>query len=311
MAAEKPADGRHPLRERAVVRVPATSANLGPGYDALGLALTFHDEVAAEVTSPDDGSVVITVTGEGAGTVPDDETHLVHRALARGFAAMGVPTPGVRLHCANAVPHGRGMGSSSAAIVAGLSLARALVADGEQLLDDDALFALAADLEGHPDNVAAAVYGGLTIALGEPGDFRAVRLDVTSPVVPVVLVPSAPLETKVARGLLPVSVPHADAAFNAARAALLVAALTGHPEQLMTATEDRLHQPYRAEAMASSAHLVRRLRDHGHPAVISGAGPTVLVLADPGQPGEVAAQAPEGWRGLVLDIDGDGVRVVG
>jgi homoserine kinase len=290
------------------VRVPASSANLGPGYDAFGLALRFHDEVTGEITGPGGGPAEITVSGEGADSVSLDESHLVHRALVRGFAELGVPRPGVRLHCANVIPHGRGLGSSSAAIVAGLALARALVTDGRDRLDDDALFAVAAELEGHPDNVAAAVYGGFTIAYGDAGAFRVARLDVTSAVVPVVLVPSLPLETKVARGLLPDVVPHADAARSAGRAALLVAALGGRPEVLMAATADWLHQPYRAPAMPESAAVVARLRDHGHPAVVSGAGPTVLALVAAEHAEEVAACAPEGWRSLVLEVDRLGVR---
>jgi homoserine kinase len=203
------------------------------------------------------------------------------------------------------------MGSSSAAIVAGLALARELLVGGRQRLDDDALFAVAAELEGHPDNVAAAVYGGFTIAYGEAGSWHAVRLEVTSPVVPVVLVPGQPLETSVARGLLPELVPHADAARNAGRAALLVAALTGRPEELMAATEDRLHEQYRAAAMPQSAALVARLRAAGRPAVVSGAGPTVLALVPPDEIAAVSAAAPEGWRALALEVDREGVRPAG
>ncbi len=290
------------------MRVPASSANLGPGFDALGLALRFHDEVTGEVLGPYGGPVEITVAGEGADSVALDESHLVHRALVRGFTELGVPVPAVRLHCENVIPHGRGMGSSSAAIVAGLALARELVTDGAGRLPDDVLFAVAADLEGHPDNVAAAVYGGFTIAYGELGSFRAVRLDVTSPVVPVVLVPPRPLETKVARGLLPDAVPHADAARNAGRAALLVAALSGRPDELLAATEDRLHEAYRAPAMPESAALVARLRGSGHPAVVSGAGPTVLALVAAERAEEVTACAPAGWRALVLEVDQHGVH---
>ncbi len=276
------------------VRVPASSANLGPGFDALGLALGLYDvvtaEVTAEVTSEVPGEATasggpgleILVEGEGAGEVPLDENHLVYRCLVRGLEELGVDVPPLRLHCVNAIPHGRGLGSSSAAIVGGLALARALVVDGVERWDDEAMFEVAAELEGHPDNVAPAALGGLTVAYGTGAGFRAARLDVAPDLAFVVFVPPDPLATTVARGLLPDVVPHADAARNAGRAALLVAALTGHPEHLFAATEDALHQGYRAPAMPGSAALISALRANGVAAVVSGAGPTVLAVVPPG-----------------------------
>ncbi len=309
------------------VQVPATSANLGPGFDSLGLALTLYDVVTAEVVAPAAADPpLITVTGECADQVPRDASHLVHRSMMRGFDAMGLRpaggegpgrglAPRVRLHCENGIPHGRGLGSSSAAIVAGLSVARALVEDGESRLDDDALFALAADLEGHPDNVAPAVYGGFTIAYADHGAFRAVKLEVTAAVSLLAYVPPDPLATAVARGLLPAEVPHAHAAHSAGRAALLVAALTSSPagrrDLLLAATEDRLHQGYRAGAMPGSAALVTSLRDAAVPAVVSGAGPTVLALVEPAAAEAAGARVPEGWRVLRLDVDRAGVRRLG
>jgi homoserine kinase len=299
------------------VRVPASSANLGPGFDSLGLALSLYDVITAEVTgevsgesvgADGDAPVVISVRGEGAEDVPLDESHLVYCSMLRAFTEMGVPAPGVRLECENAIPHGRGLGSSSAAIVGGLCAARALVTDGRRLLSDDALFALAADIEGHPDNVAPAVYGGFTIAYAADGDFRAVRLEVTSPLTYVVFIPEQPLATRAARGLLPSTVPHAEAARNAGRAALLVTALTGRPDQLFPATEDWLHQPYRAPAMAGSSALVGRLRAAGHAAVISGAGPTVLAIVPVESTAAVIAMAPDRWRVHELHVDPDGAR---
>ncbi len=230
--------------------------------------------------------------------------------MVRGFIAMDVPVPGVHLSCANAIPHGRGLGSSSAAIVAGLAAARALVVDGDRRLDDDALFHVAADMEGHPDNVAPATYGGFTIAYGDPGRFEAVRLDVDPSVAFVVLVPETVLETRVARGLLPAEVPHSDASRNAGRAALLVAALTGRPDRLLAATEDRLHQPYRAAAMPESAELLSSLRADGFAAVVSGAGPTVLAMVSPDAVAEVVARRPSGWRATELAVDATGVQLV-
>jgi homoserine kinase len=289
------------------VRVPASSANLGPGFDSLGVALGLHDVVTGEVVG---AGLTITAEGEGAAELPRDETHLVHQAMARAFGVLGATPPGVRLHCVNSIPHGRGLGSSSAAIVGGLALARALVVDGDRLLPDEALFRLAAELEGHPDNVAPAVFGAFTIAYSDDEGFAAVRLEVTSPVAFVVLVPTHAVHTKVARGLLPPTVSHRDASFNAGRAALLVAALTGQPDRLLSATEDRLHQGYRAAAMPASAELIEELRGSGVAAVLSGAGPTVLAVVDPGRVADVAAKAPTGWSASELELDRVGVRVL-
>lgn len=298
------------LSGQVSVTVPATSANLGPGFDALGLALDLRDRVTAEVLdAPTAGGPEILVEGEGAETVPRDAGHLVHRAMEAGFAHMGCETPIVRLHCHNVIPHGRGLGSSSAAIVAGLCAARGLVAGGSLLMDDDAVFALAADIEGHPDNVAPAFYGGFTVAYADGGRFHATSVSVDPRVCAVAFVPPQPVETKVARGLLPDTVTHADAAANAGRAALLVAALAGRPELLLPATEDRLHQRFREPAMPESLALVDALRADGLPAVISGAGPTVLVLTDATSREAVLGRVPQGWRVLALAVENHGARV--
>ncbi|MEU7793901.1 homoserine kinase [Micromonospora tulbaghiae] len=285
------------------VRVPATSANLGPGFDALGLALGRHDDVTAEVT---DGGVRVSVTGEGAGELPSDERHLIVTAMRATFDALGAQPAGLALECVNRIPQARGLGSSSAAIVAGVLAARALVADGEQRLDDDAALRLAAELEGHPDNVAPCLLGGFTIAWTEPGGARAVSLPVAPAVRPTVFVPAERGLTSVARAALPATVPHADAAFNAGRAALLVHALTADPGLLLPATVDRLHQEQRAPGMPATAGLVGALREAGVAAVVSGAGPTVLALS------EVPAgfQAGTDWRRWELPIDVSGARVI-
>lgn len=288
------------------VTVPATSANLGPGYDALGLALSLRDAIRAEVVEE---QTEVVVTGEGAAGVPLDETHLVRRSMQRAFDVMGCGVPPIALHCSNLIPHGRGLGSSSAAIVAGVSAARALVGGGSLLVDDDALFALAAEIEGHPDNVAPAFYGGFTIAWSAGGRFRATSVAADPRVCAVAFVPPDAVETTVARGLLPDVVPHADASLNVGRAALLVAALTRHPELLLDATEDRLHQPYRASAMPSSAALVDALRAEGMAAFVSGAGPTVMVLTDLSSQDDVAARAPQGWVSHALSVESRGVEV--
>jgi homoserine kinase len=268
------------LAERAVlVRVPATSANLGPGFDALGLALGLYDEVAVAVTS---SGVNIEVTGEGAADVADaGEKHLIVRAMRVALDELDVPQPGgFALRCVNRIPHGRGLGSSAAAIVAGVLAARSLA--GASLAPEDVL-PLASVLEGHPDNVAPCLFGGLTIAWVATGaaglpEARAIRLDPRPEVLPVAFIAPGPVSTKVARGLLPAAVPHADAARNAGRAALLVAALTARPDALLDGTEDKLHQDYRAPAMPHSHDLVSRLRAAGVPAVVSGAGPSVLAF---------------------------------
>ncbi|MDQ6527435.1 homoserine kinase [Nocardioides sp. LHD-245] len=291
----------------ARVRVPATSANLGPGFDTLGLALDLHDRLEAEVTA---GGLVVEVQGYGEGEVPLDERHLVVRAMRATFERLGKQPPGLRLSCTNVIPHARGLGSSSAAIVAGVWLARELVAGGRLLLDDAALLDLAARLEGHPDNVAPALLGGFVISGQDTdGPFWAVPGSVDPRVGVVVFVPTTPVETEAARGLLPAVVPHGDAAANAGRAALLVAALSSRPEELLRATEDRLHQDYRRPAMPASLALVEALRADGVPAVISGAGPTVLAFTD--GPGSVTtegllARCPEGWSARALAVVGVG-----
>ena len=290
----------------AQAQVPATSANLGPGFDALGLALSLYDDVVAGVSG---AGLSIEVSGEGC-ELARDENHLIVSAMRAAFDRLGGQPAGLALSCVNRIPHGRGLGSSAAAIVAGVVLARALVAEGEQLLPDAAALALAAELEGHPDNVAACLLGGLTVAWTEQTS-RAVRLDCDPAITPVVFIPPFEASTKAARGLLPDLVPHADAAFAAGRSALLVAALTTGADALFAATEDRLHQPYRVPAMPQSAALVAGLRAGGHAAVISGAGPTVLTLAR----GElevdaVLAHVPAGWRAERLAVDPVGARVV-
>ncbi|MGI5492044.1 homoserine kinase [Microtetraspora malaysiensis] len=299
-----------------VVRVPATSANLGPGYDTLGLALDLYDEV--EVALSDDG-VTVDVEGQGAGEVDPGEGHLIVKTIRATFDRMGVPQPsGVTLRCRNRIPHARGLGSSSAAICAGILAARALApalsgtADLPGMSDDDA-FALATELEGHPDNVAPCLAGGLTIAWTErSGTPRMVKLPLHEDVRPVVLIPPFRSSTKEARGLLPNEVPHSDAAVNAGRAALLIAALTRMPEPglLLAATEDRLHQDYRAPAMPQTADLVRRLRAAGVPAVVSGAGPTVLAFSTSDTEDLIAPEVGTDWliQPLNVDLHGAGVQ---
>jgi homoserine kinase len=289
------------------VRVPATSANLGPGFDALGLALSLYDDVVVRVA---DEGLFVDVAGEGADSVPRTRRHLVVRALQAGFDLLGGQPRGLEVVCANRIPHGRGLGSSAAAIVAGLAAARALVLGGADTLDDDALLALAAELEGHPDNVAACLLGGLTLAwTPADGPAQAVRLPVSPALRPVVFVPTTSASTARARKLLPETVPHADAARNAGRSALLVHALSVDPGLLLAATEDRLHQQYRAASQARTAGLVDALRADGVPAVVSGAGPSVLAFAGPTD--DLGSYAPRGWSVEVLSVDPGGVELLG
>ncbi|MBM3689888.1 MAG: homoserine kinase [Actinobacteria bacterium] len=294
------------------VVVPATSANLGPGFDCLGLALGIHDHLAAMVT--EDPGVLVHVEGEGAEYLPRDERHLVARAMARAWDAMGIEAPGVIVKCDNTIPQSRGLGSSAAAIVGGILLARGLVTDGAQRLPDEAVLDLAASMEGHPDNVAATLLGGFTTAwVATPGadDMHAgaVRRDVHESVVPVVLVAPSGMSTASARRMLVDQVSRDDAVFNLGRVALLIHALTAEPAHLMAATEDRLHQDARSGAYAQSHALVVELRGEGVPAVISGAGPSVLAFADEGTVALVTERAPQGWTALVVDADPAGARI--
>ncbi|MGY1669522.1 homoserine kinase [Geodermatophilus sp. SYSU D00710] len=299
------------------VRVPATSANLGPAFDCAGLALTLHDVVEFAVA---DAGLSVEVAGVGAEELPADERHLVVRSFRAACDLLGWSPPGLRVRAVNAIPQGRGMGSSAAAVVAGVVGAFELCPDVD-VRDDGAVLRLVSDLEGHPDNVAACLLGGATLSWTTSAGARADRLPVSAEVAPVVLVPEGTLATHTARTLLPAAVPHCDAAYNAARAALLVHALIAEPGMLLEATDDRLHQRQRAAAMPGTLALVDRLRAAGHAAVVSGAGPSVLVLgrhragddrADPASAGhvrEVISLTPEGWRVYPLEVDHGGARV--
>jgi homoserine kinase len=300
------------------VRVPATSANLGPAFDCAGLALTCHDVLEFSVTP---SGLTVEISGVGEGELPTDESHLVVRAFRAACTELGWSPPGLRVVAANAIPQGRGMGSSAAAVVAGVMGAWSLCPDVEDI-DGNAVLRLVSELEGHPDNVAACLLGGATLSWETPAGAIADRLDVDPEIQPVVLVPPATLSTHVARGLLPELVPHADAAFNAGRAALLVHALTREPARLMEATEDRLHQRQRSAAMPESLALMDRLRAAEFATVVSGAGPSLLVLTrrhpddrpeDPAGPvrvREVTELVPADWTVLPLDVDLGGARML-
>ena len=304
--------GRPVLSGRSVtVQVPATTANLGPGFDTLGLALALYDHL--DVTVVDTPGVLVEVHGVGEGEVPTDETNLVVQAIAHTFAAYGQDLPGLKVVAQNAIPHGRGLGSSGAAIVSGIVAAKGLL-EGIVDIDAEALLSLATEMEGHPDNVAPALFGGLTIAWMTPEGPRHKKLIVHRGVKPLVFVPEHAMSTALARSLQPESVPHEDAVFNVSRSALLIAALIQSPELLLAGTEDKLHQRYRAAAMPETDRLITLLRDQGFAAVVSGAGPSVLVLAsDPGQrlvaADLVASRSETPWQALMLAVDSQGATV--
>ncbi|SDK64526.1 homoserine kinase [Actinopolyspora mzabensis] len=290
------------------VTVPASTANLGSGFDTLAVALALHDVVEITRTDAEPRTARVEVTGSGAGEVPVDESHLVVRVLHATMDRLGVSPPALRLRCTNTVPHARGLGSSAAAIVAGVAAGYRLAGLDvrAERVRPEAL-RLAASYEGHADNVAAALFGGLVVAWNVENRYRSVRLEPHSELAPVVFVPTAESATHTMRGLLPETVPHSDAVFAAGRTALAVHALTTEPELLLEATEDRLHQEYRGPAMPETLELVHRLRNSGVPAVVSGAGPTVFALPPGGElPDPSVAGDFEVKR---LDVDRTGVWV--
>ncbi|CAB4578587.1 unannotated protein [freshwater metagenome] len=290
------------------VTVPATSANLGPGFDSLGMALAFYDEYELE-TIP--AGLEISIEGEGANSAAKDETNLIFRSIKLVFDSVGEKLPGIRLICRNSIPHGRGMGSSGAAVAGGVMLAAGLLANKQ--FTEQQLLEFATKMEGHPDNVAPALFGGLTIAWVDETGPHHKKLTVHRGISPLVLVAPNEMSTKLARSLQPESVPHTDAVFNVSRSALLVAALTQSPELMMSATEDRLHQNYRASAMPETSRLISSLREKSHPAVVSGAGPSVLVLeGDPQNRLEAIQYVKEAfsdWRALALAVDFKGASL--
>jgi homoserine kinase len=266
-----------------------------------------YDDVVIRIA---ESGLSVDIAGEGADDVRRDRRNLVVRAITKAFDALGGQPRGLEVVCANRIPQARGLGSSAGAVVAGLYAGRAAVVGGPERLDDTELLRLATELEGHPDNVTACLYGGLNLAWQGAAGPQHVALDVSPELAPVVFIPATRGSTSRARRMLPATVPHADAAFNAGRSALLVEAMARRPELLLAATEDRLHQHYRAAAMPRTAKLVERLRAAGIPAVTSGAGPSVLALTT-----HDTAEAAAGLSGTTfevqrLDVDRDGARVL-
>ncbi len=325
-----------PVTNRVRVRVPATSANLGSGFDTVGLALDYHDELVFTLNDdPADGIAHVIIHGEGESTLPRDETHLVVSTFRRACATFGLGKLGFTLEATNNIPQARGMGSSAEAIVAGIAAAAAFAQDGE--LNRPAIFDMAARLEGHPDNVAPAVFGGLTVSWdfempegvgsvsvpdGEPlhTGFHTVNYPVSPAITAAVFVPDYELSTEQARRALPAEVPYHDAIYNVSRVGLLPAAMnpsqsTIDPNALLyVATQDKLHQPYRAPLMQPSADLIAAFRAQGYAAAVSGAGPCVLVLHHGDARAAIdtlaAPQLASGhWNVLHLPINTKGVEI--
>jgi len=330
----------NPICNSVHVRVPATSANLGSGFDTVGLALDYHDELTFTLNDdPNDGIAHVIIHGEGADTLPRDETHLVVSTFRRACATFGLGRLGFTLEATNNIPQARGMGSSAEAIVAGIAAAAAFAQTGD--LNRPAIFDMAAQIEGHPDNVAPAVFGGLTVSWdfetaegvgsvavpgGEPlhGGFHAVNYPVDPSITAAVFVPDYELSTEKARQALPRELPYKDAVYNVSRVGLLPAAMNpvvlAQAAQaksnalLFTATQDKLHQPYRGALMPPSTELIALFRSKGYAAAVSGAGPCVLVLHY-GNAREAIDQiaseqlASGHWRVLHLPINTAGVEI--
>jgi homoserine kinase len=296
------------------VQVPASSANLGPGFDAFGLALSMHDRYVAQVL--DDVVLDIDVTGEGADEVPRTDKNLLVKAMYKGFDFLGGRPKGLAIRALNVNPHGRGLGSSASAIIGGLVLARALVLNGEDHMNDIQLLSLATDMEGHPDNVSASLFGGATISWFDlekhKSSAHCIHLNVDPRIQALAYIPAKALATSKARKMLPESIPFDDAVRNSRNASLMGHALTSRPDLLLTATEDFLHQSYRAEAMPESYALVQKLRGAGVAAFISGAGPTVLALhtADQREVEELKLAGGKAFTATPLEIASRGATLL-
>ena len=291
--------------------VAASSANLGPGFDSIGLALSLYDEIIVETT---DSDLIVEVEGEGAGELALGSGHLVVRAVECGLRAAGVSAAGLKVRCRNAIPHSRGLGSSAAAVVGGLAAVNGLIAQaGSTPLSQTQLIQLSSEFEGHPDNAAAAVLGGAVVSWtergGDPPSYSAVSLRLHPDIRLFPAIPEQRSSTVEARVLLPAQVSHDDARFNLSRAALLVVALTERPDLLMAGTEDMLHQPQRAPAMPASAEYLRLLRRYNVAAVLSGAGPAVIALSTASElPAEALEYATANGFAVSEMTAGDGVR---
>lgn len=295
------------------VRVPATVANLGPGFDALGVAVQMHLEVDIE---PRRDSVDIFIEGEGAEQLPADETNLVIRSMNTFFDHVGRRPPGFAVHVKNPIPLGSGLGSSAAAVVGGLFAARAVTS---QTVPQSEMIELATSLEGHPDNIMPAFLGGLVVCYRgqDGGELRSYRLVPSSRLVPILAVPAEGFSTAKARKALPADVAFSDAQFTASRAALLVAAMSGGAgsDVLAEAMNDRLHEPHRLKLMPETAAVHSELRDAGLAVALAGAGPSLLLVVPRPESATRAEQVRRmcrerrsGWRVFVSEWEPEGAR---
>lgn len=295
-----------PVGRKATVKVPASTANLGPGFDTLGLALGLYDYVTAEVI---ESGLEVEVTGEGEGEVPLDERHLVVRALRATLKEADVTVSGLRVSCTNSIPQSRGLGSSAAAATAGVAAGNGLAGF---TLDDQAQVQIASTFEGHPDNAGASVLGaGVVSWTNTPIDgvsapaYHARRIDVHPDIKATAFIPDFHASTEAIRRVLPSDISHVDARFNVSRTAVMTVALRDDPGLLWEGTRDRMHQTYRAEVLPVTAEWVNRLRNLGYPAFLSGAGPTILVLSTESVDNALVEEARgRGMKVLELDIAG-------
>ena len=290
---------------RVTVTVPGSSANLGPGFDTLGLALGIYDTIEVEIT---ESGLEVEVYGEGEDDLPRDGSHLVVKAIRSALNAADAQAPGLRVVCTNTIPQSRGLGSSASAAVAGVVAANALAGSP---LDEAQVVQLSSAFEGHPDNAAASVLGSAVVSWtttpvdgSQPG-YKAVAVPVDPRIRATALVPDFHASTQAVRRVLPSHVTHTDARFNVSRTAVMTVALQNHPELLWEGTRDRLHQTYRAEVLPVTAEWVNRLRNRGYAAFLSGAGPTCLVLSTGAVPDKVLDEAREsGIKVMELTVAG-------
>ncbi|WP_297588578.1 homoserine kinase [uncultured Corynebacterium sp.] len=291
---------------KATVTVPGSSANLGPGFDTLGIALSIYDTVEVEVIA---SGLEVHIFGEGAEDLPRDNSHLVVKAIRSGLKAADVEAPGLKVTCTNNIPQSRGLGSSAAAAVAGVVAANTLAGSP---LSTEEIVQLSSEFEGHPDNAGASVLGDAVVSWTEiPVDgrslpeYRAVGVKVDPRIRAYALVPDFHASTNAVRKVLPSHVTHTDARFNVSRTAVITVAIQSHPELLWEGTRDRLHQPYRSDVLPVTAEWVNRLRNRGYAAYLSGAGPTALVLCTEPVDDEILDEARDaGLRVLELEVAG-------
>ena len=297
---------------KVTVKVPASTTNLGPGFDCLGLALKLYNTVEMERTEEKD--ITIKISGEGEKELPRDELNIILSAIKLVFDKAGEKLCGLRIRQVNQIPIGRGLGSSAATRLAGIMAANELL---KANLSEGEILRLAAELEGHPDNVAASLFGGLVIVGREGKDFRWLRLEVPENLKVVVAIPERRLSTQRARDILPEKISLSDAVFNLSRVAMLVSSLiSGRWQYLAVSTQDRLHQPYRSSLVPGMEEVFEAaLKEGARGAFLSGAGSTVAALADENEK-RIGKAMQEAFlkKGLksrvkVLEIDKKGAQV--